>query len=139
MERYIFFLSNGTSVGNFDAILRKLQLFSDGRMEGEKSLYSATLIYEICSVETVYYSLFLRYVTLDKLFRKKGLIVLDQRRRFLRTGLEKSLMIHKGHFELVNQKDMRSNAQKKTENISSYSKAEILYKTALDVLRINVL
>jgi hypothetical protein len=29
------------------------------------------------------------------------------------------LMIHKGHFELINQKDMRSNTQKKTENMSS--------------------
>ena len=37
MERYIFLLSNGTSFVNFVAILRKLQLFSDGR------LYSATL------------------------------------------------------------------------------------------------
>jgi hypothetical protein len=37
MERYIFFLSNGTSFVNFDAILRKLQLFSDGRLE-EKNL-----------------------------------------------------------------------------------------------------
>ena len=42
MERYIFLLSNGTSFVNFDAILRKLQLFSDGRLE-EKTLYSATL------------------------------------------------------------------------------------------------
>jgi hypothetical protein len=31
--RYIFPLSNGTSFVNFDAILRKLQLFSDGRLE----------------------------------------------------------------------------------------------------------
>ena len=35
MERYIFLLSNGTSFVNFDAILRKLQLFSDGRLEGK--------------------------------------------------------------------------------------------------------
>ena len=40
---YIFLLSNGTSFVNVDAILRKLQLFSDGRLEGNKSLYSATL------------------------------------------------------------------------------------------------
>jgi hypothetical protein len=33
VERYIFPLSNGTSFVNFDAILRKLQLFSDGRLE----------------------------------------------------------------------------------------------------------
>ena len=31
------YLSNGTSFVNFDAILRKLQLFSDGRLE-EKNL-----------------------------------------------------------------------------------------------------
>ena len=42
MERYIFLLSNGTSFVNFDAILRKLQLFSDGRLDGKK-LYSAIL------------------------------------------------------------------------------------------------
>ena len=42
MERYICVLSNGTSFVNFDAILRKLQMFSDGRLE-EKTLYSATL------------------------------------------------------------------------------------------------
>jgi hypothetical protein len=42
LERYIFLLSNGTSFVNFDAILRKLQLFSDGRLEEKKSLYSAT-------------------------------------------------------------------------------------------------
>jgi hypothetical protein len=35
VERYIFLLSNGTSFVNFDAILRKLQLFSDGRLEGK--------------------------------------------------------------------------------------------------------
>jgi hypothetical protein len=33
VERYIFLLSNGTSFVNFDAILRTLQLFSDGRLE----------------------------------------------------------------------------------------------------------
>ena len=43
MERYIFLLSNGFSFVNFDAILRKLQLFSDGRLEEKKSLHSATL------------------------------------------------------------------------------------------------
>ena len=55
-------------------------------------------------------------------------------------------MIHKGHFESVNQKDMRSNTQNKTENMSSESKAEIPYNisfpvimTVLDVLRRNVL
>jgi hypothetical protein len=53
------------------------------------------------------------------MLREKRLNVLDQRHRCLRTGEEKRLMIHKGHFELVNQKDMRSNTQKKTENISS--------------------
>jgi hypothetical protein len=37
VERYIFPLSNGTSFVNFDAILRKLQVFSDGRLE-EKNL-----------------------------------------------------------------------------------------------------
>jgi hypothetical protein len=42
VERYIFLLSNGTSFVNFDAILRKLQLFSDGRLDGKK-LYSAIL------------------------------------------------------------------------------------------------
>jgi hypothetical protein len=35
VERYTFLLSNGTSFVNFDAILRKLQLFSDGRLEGK--------------------------------------------------------------------------------------------------------
>ena len=56
------------------------------------------------------------------------------------------MMIHKGHFELVNQKDMRSNTQNKTENMYSESKAEIPYNisfpvimTVLDVLRRNVL
>jgi hypothetical protein len=43
VERYIFLLSNGTSFVNFDAILRKFQLFSDGRLEEKKSLHSATL------------------------------------------------------------------------------------------------
>jgi hypothetical protein len=43
VERYIFLLSNGTSFVNVDAILRKLQLFSDGRLEENKSVYSATL------------------------------------------------------------------------------------------------
>ena len=64
---------------------------------------------------------------------------------FLRTEVQR-LMIHKGHFGLVNQKDMRSNAQNKTENMSSESKAEIPYNisfpvitTVLDVLRRNVL
>jgi hypothetical protein len=33
VERYIFLLSNDTSFVNFDAILRKLPLFSDGRLE----------------------------------------------------------------------------------------------------------
>jgi hypothetical protein len=37
VERCIFLLSNGTSFVNCDAILRKLQLFSDGRLE-EKNL-----------------------------------------------------------------------------------------------------
>jgi hypothetical protein len=35
VERYIFLLSNGTSFVNCDAILRKLQLFSDGKLEGK--------------------------------------------------------------------------------------------------------
>jgi G:T/U-mismatch repair DNA glycosylase len=51
-------------------------------------------------------------------WKKKKKIVLDQRHMFLRTE-EQRLMIHKGHFGLVNQKDMRSNAQNKTENMSS--------------------
>jgi hypothetical protein len=51
-----------------------------------------------------------------------------------------------GHFKLINKKDMRSNTQKKTENISSKGKAEIPYDisfpvitTVLDVLRRNAL
>jgi hypothetical protein len=35
VEIYFFLLSNGTSCVNFDVILRELQLFSDGRLEGE--------------------------------------------------------------------------------------------------------
>jgi hypothetical protein len=41
---HISLLSNGTSFVNFDAILRKLQLFSDGRLEEKNLCISATLI-----------------------------------------------------------------------------------------------
>ena len=58
MERYIFLLSNGTSFVNFDALLRKLQLFSDERLEGKNLCivlpddlwYSITNIADYCFV-----------------------------------------------------------------------------------------
>ena len=46
MERYICRLSNGTSFVNFDAILRKLQLFSDGRLGGEGGNLCIVLPYD---------------------------------------------------------------------------------------------
>jgi hypothetical protein len=46
-------------------------------------------------------------------------------------GLEKRYMIHKGHFELVNQKDMRSNTQNKTEkNINNFARKRQMEATS---------